>query len=97
MSVTLLTFCAAAMAFFEPPRESSCPPSERSITTLLAVSRASSMSSCARFKPAEIEVSPSGEMASIAASISPSSMDHVTPILAVSLNDTTEKRAARSV
>jgi hypothetical protein len=54
------------------------------------------MSSCARFKPAEIEVSPSGDIASIAASISPSSVDHATRIVAVSLKDTTEKRAARS-
>ena len=97
LSVTVLRFCAAAMAAAEPPRWSSCLPSERSSTTLVAVSRPPSTSSCARFKPAEMEVLPSGEIASIAASISPSSMDHVTRIVAVSLKDTTEKRAVRPV
>ena len=54
-------------------------------------------SSCVRSKPAEIEVGPSGEIASIAASILPSSVDQVTRTLAVSLKDATEKRAARPV
>ena len=45
----------------------------------------------------EIEVLPSGEIASIAASISASSVDHVSRSVAVSLKDTTEKRAAYSV
>ena len=85
------------MAAAEPPRDSSCMPSEKSSTTLVALSRACSKSSPARFKPAEIEVSPSDKITSIAASILPSSVDHVTRILAVSLKDTTEKRAARLV
>ena len=97
LSVTLLRFCAAAMALVEPPRSSFCSPSERSSTTLVAESRASPRSSPARSKPLEIEVLPSGEIASIAASISASSVDHVSRSVAFALKDTTEKRAAYSV
>jgi len=93
----VLRVCAAEMASAEPPSSSFCSPSERSSTTLVAEPRASPRSPPARFKPLEIEVLPSGEIASIAASISASSVDHGTRSVAVSLKDTTEKRAAYSV
>ena len=100
-TVSLMSF-PAAIAASEPksplyPRYSSCLPSVRSSTTLVAESRASPRSSPARFKPLEIEVSPSADIASIAASIAASSVDHASRSVAVSLKDTTEKRAAYSV
>eukprot|EP00964_Phaeocystis_antarctica_P003679 scaffold1976_cov56-Phaeocystis_antarctica.AAC.2 len=82
-----------------------CSPSERSSTTLVALTRSSSAKiCCASSKPSEIEVLPfadievlpSADIWSIPSSISVSFIDHGTRIVALSAKDTTEKRAILS-
>ena len=104
-TVTLspLTSAAASMAVSNSvllvALSTVCSPSERSSTTLVALSRASPSSIPSKrcrtaSKPSEIEVRPFVLMASIPSLISVSSYDHGTRVVAFAANDTTEKRDA---